>query len=96
MQSPEMNLRIEMFGNLIEDLNYWHNCCDNEEGDEELQYCEQMFIDVLSSVKEMREILLLDFEEYFNDCKFNEIPVDLGYWRVKKQLEDSTFELIRS
>lgn len=95
MQSPEMNLRIEMFGNLIEDLNYWHICCDNEESEEELQYCEQMFIDTLASVKEMREILLADFEEYLNDCKANEIPVDIGYWRVRKQLQESTFELIR-
>jgi hypothetical protein len=96
MQNPEMNLRIEMFGNLIEDLNYWHSCCDNEENEDELQYCEQMFIDTLASVKEMRQILLEDFEEYLNDCKLNEIPVDIGYWRVRKQLQESTFELIRA
>lgn len=96
MQSPEMNLRIEMFGNLIEDLNYWHNCCDNEEAEQEAEYCEQKFIETLASVKEMREILLLDFEEYFNDCKLNEIPIDIGYWRIRKQLQESTFELIRT
>ena len=91
-----MNLRIEMFGNLVEDLNYWHACCDNEESEDELEYCEQMFIDTLSSVKEMREILLDDFEEYLNDCKANQVPIDLGYWRVRKQLQESTFTLIRS
>ena len=91
-----MNLRIEMFGNLIEDLNYWHRCCENESEGDEQDYCEQMFIDTLASVKEMREILLEDFEEYINDCKSNQIPIDLGYWRVKKQLEESTFNLIRS
>ena len=90
-----MNLRIEMFGNLVEDLNHWHSCCDNEQG-EDFEYCEQMFIDTLASVREMREILLEDFEEYFNDCKANEIPVDIGYWRIRKQLEESTFSIIRT
>jgi hypothetical protein len=91
-----MNLKIEMFGNLVEDLNYWHNCCENEGTEDQIEYCEQMFIDVLSSVREMREILLNDFEEYINDCKFNQVPIDLGYWRIRKQLQESTFALIKN
>jgi hypothetical protein len=94
MQTPELTLKIEMFGNLIEELNYWHYICDHEEGDDELVYAEQMFIDALSSVREMREILLEDLNEYKMDCRANNTPIDISYHRIQKQLEESTFALI--
>ena len=95
MQKPELTLRIQMFGNLIEELNYWHYICENEGSEHEFEYAEQMFIETLDSVREMREILLEDLNEYRNDCKLHQIPIDLGYIRVQKQLEQSTFSLIR-
>lgn len=94
MQNPAMNLKIEMFGNLIEELNKWHTACDNEEGDEELQYCEQMFVDTLSAVRDMREMLLEDFNEYKVYCRTNQVPLDISYARVERQLKESTFSLV--
>jgi hypothetical protein len=85
-----------MFGNLIQELDYWRYVCEHEEDGVEFEYAEQMFIDVLSSVKEMREVLLEDLNEYRIDCKVNNTPTDLGYWRIKKQLEESTFSLYSS
>src|SRR5262245_10397927 len=70
MQNPSLTLKIEMFGNLVEELGYWHNACNNDDGsDDEFEYCEQMFLDTLAAVRDMREVLLEDFNEYRNDCK---------------------------
>lgn len=96
MQNPRLTLRIEMFGNMIEELNHWHQACDDEDGDMEIEYCEQMFVDTLHAVKEMREWLLEDLNEYRRDCELDGIPVDLSYYRIEKQLKESTFSLIRT
>lgn len=95
MQRPDLTLKIEMFGNLIEELNYWHYVCDHEESENAFEYAEQMFVDTLNSVKEMREILLEELDEYRRDCEIDNIPVDLSYYRIEKQLKESTFSLVR-
>jgi hypothetical protein len=95
MQTPEMTLRIEMFGNLIEELNYWHNACGDEEQDENLQYCEDRFIDALEAVRDLRQALLEDLQGYLYECRSNSVPIDISYYRIKKQLEESTFELVK-
>lgn len=95
MQTPELTFKIEIFGNLIEDLNYWHLSCGEDENDD-LPYCEEKFIESLRAVRDMRAVLLEELEWYLNDCRINQVPIDLSYYRIKKQLEDSTFELIRS
>lgn len=94
MQTPEMNLRIEMFGNVLEELNYWHYVCEHEEGPQEFEYAEQMFIDTLEAIRDLREVLLEDLDEYERDCKINSIPNDISYKRVQKQLKESTFALL--
>lgn len=93
MQNPSLTLKIEMFGNLIEELNYWHYVCEHEEGEAQFEYAEQMFIDTLNSVREMREILLEDLNEYKQACRTDNIPVDISYHRIEKQLKESTFAL---
>jgi hypothetical protein len=98
VQNPNLVLKINLFGNLIEELNHWHLCCDDEAryGEEdELQYCEDKFVETLEAVRDMRALLLSDLEEYVRLCKEDNEPVDLGLYRVKKQLDESTFELIR-
>ena len=84
-----------MFGNLVDELQYWQKCIEDEEvnGDsgDELDYCESMFTETLDAIREYREMLIGDLEQYVRDCKENDIPVDLGYWRIKKQLYESTF-----
>lgn len=94
MQTPELTFRIEMFGNMIEELNYWHHVCEHEEGETEFEYAEQMFTDTLNAVRELREDLLVELSDYKQYCKNNEIPVDLSYFRIEKQLKESTFALL--
>ena len=93
MQRPELTLKIEMFGNMIEELNYWNYICSHEEGENEFEYAEQMFMDTLNAVKEMREILLEELNEYKQDCRNNSIPIDISYFRIEKQLKESTFSI---
>lgn len=81
-----------MFGNLVEELGYWNDQCNQEDGNE-LIYCEQRFEDMLVSVRGMREQLLEELYEYIRDCKENNTPIDISYWRILKQLEQSTFEI---
>jgi len=95
MQRPELTLKIKMFGNLIEELNYWHYITEHEEGEQEFEYAEQMFVDTLDSVREMREILLEDLDEYKRNCELNSEPVDISYHRIQKQLKESSFSLVR-
>jgi len=95
MQNDSLTFKIEMFGNLVEELNHWHQVCDNEEHEDSFEYCEQMFIDTLNAVKEMREVLLEDFDEYKQNCKANNQPTDLSYYRIEKQLKESIFSLFR-
>jgi hypothetical protein len=88
-------MKIEMFGSLIQELDYWNYICDHEEGEAQLVYADQMFHDILSAVKEMREILLEELNEYKKHCRTNSIPIDISYHRIQKQLEESTFSLVR-
>jgi hypothetical protein len=92
MQYPELNLRIEMFGNLVDELQYWHKCISGEEGEDSLEYCEERFQDAIDACKDMRLIILEELEQYVKDCRTNDIPLDLGYYRVKRQLTESTFD----
>lgn len=98
MQIASLTFKIELFGNLIEELNYWNKSCEEEsdmgEG-EDLQYCEDKFLETLRSVRDMRAILLNDFTEYKLDCKTNGTPIDLSYYRIERQLKESSFELLR-
>jgi hypothetical protein len=92
MQYPEMTLRIEMFGNLVDELKYWHKCLEDEEGDDGIEYCEERFEDVLDACKEMRLLLIDEMEEYVTNCKTNNVPIDISYWRIKIQLNETCFE----
>lgn len=98
MQSPGMTLKIEMFGHLVEELSYWQKCCDEEAelGGEEFQYCEDEFTKVLAAIRDFRTILIEDLDIYVKNCKEDGIPIDLGYWRIKRQLEESTFSLVNN
>lgn len=93
MQSQHTNHRIEMFGNLVEELSYWNDQCNHEDGDS-LDYCETKFEETLSAVKEFREELLKELYEYIRDCNEDDIPIDISYYRILKQLEQSTFEIV--
>lgn len=91
MQRPDITFRIELFSTLIDELNDWHEACQ----DDDFEFAEEKFVETLKAVKDMREVLLEALEGYVNDCKVHRIPVDLGYWRIKKQLEESSFSVVR-
>jgi hypothetical protein len=85
-----------MFGNLIEELQYWHLSVDDEDEEGDLEYCEQKFLETLRAIRDLREALLDDLNVYIEKCKADNEPIDLAYYRIKKQLDESTFDLIRS
>lgn len=94
VQTPALTLKIELFGNLIEQLNHWQSI--GEEDDVmDLDYVEERFIETLAAIRDMRNVLLEDLEGYLHDCKVNNVPVDLNYFRIKKQLDESTFSISR-
>lgn len=89
MQNAEMTLRIEMFGNLLMELKHWHLCLDNEEGsDETFEYLENRYEEVLDAVREFKELLLVDLNEYVSNCKENDIPIDISYYRIRKEVSE--------
>jgi hypothetical protein len=94
MQTPQLTFKIEMFGNLIEELNNWQRIGE-EEDLMDSDYVEDRFVETLAAVRDMRNILLQELEEYIYDCKNTGTPVDLSYYRIKKQLAESTFSLYR-
>ena len=98
MQRPDLTFKIELFGNLVEQLNYWHQLCDGDDVDPidhgfDQDECEEEFIKTLSAIKDMREILLGELDEYKRNCKDNNEPVDLSYHRIQVQLKESNFSL---
>lgn len=92
MQSPGTTLRIEMFGNLVDELKYWHTCLSDEDSDDSIEYCEERFQDVLDACKEMRLLLIEELEDYVKDCNKSDIPIDISYWRIRRQLFETTFD----
>ncbi len=93
MQNPSLTLKIEMFGNLVDELEYWNKCCANEaDSDIQMEYCENKFKDVLDACREVRDILMVELNEYVDNCKSNQIPISLDYWRIRKQLQEVSFD----
>lgn len=86
MQNPQLTLKIELLGGLVEELAFWSN---DLKGDE---YSDNKFEEVLDAVREMREVVLEELEDYFNECKLSGEPIALNYYRVKKELERTTFQ----
>jgi hypothetical protein len=86
MERPEINLKLEMLGNLVLQLKYFS---EEFEGDEDLKILETEYDKVLASMREMRELLIEDLDEYFEYCKANNEPIYLPYWTVRKELHSS-------
>lgn len=88
MQRHALTLKIELFGHLLEELNYWASV------DDDIDLAEDKFKEVLSAIKEMREILLKDIEGYLNECRTTKEPINLNYVIVFKELKRATFSHI--
>jgi hypothetical protein len=94
VQNVHLTFKVEMFGNLIEELSSWQRI--GEEDDlMDADYIEDRFVETLAAVRDMRDILLKEFEEYERTCKLDNVPIDLSYYRIHKQLKESTFSLYR-
>lgn len=89
MERPDLTFKIEIFGNLVEELGYWAE----EANSGGIDLAEDKFDEVLEAVKEMRGILLEDLNEYERYCKDNNEPIFLSYRVIKKELEKHTFEI---
>ena len=89
MERPDLTLKIEIFGNLVEELGYWAD----ESNNDGLDIAEDKFDEVLEAVQAMRQILLEDLNEYERNCKVNNEPIFLSYRVIKKELEKHTFEI---
>lgn len=88
MQNPEMNLRIEMFGNLLQDLTHWNRCLEYEEDSDSLEYLENRYEEVRVALKEFRDLLIEELTDYVEECKRYNTPIDLGYYRVRRELQN--------
>ena len=93
MQKPEITLQIELFGNLVEELNYCSDLCDIEEEEfgQAIEETEERFYEVLAAVREMRDTLSNMMREYRNECEEFDIPIDINYHRIYKQLKETSF-----
>jgi hypothetical protein len=88
MEKPELELKIQMLGNLLDQLNYYSDM--EFDGIEEV---EADFDAVVAALKELRELLLGELDEYFADRKANNEPIYLPYWTIRKELREATFEV---
>lgn len=89
MERPDLTFKIEIFGNLVDELGYWAT----ESNENDIEIAEIKFDETLAAVKEMRSLLLEDLEEYERNCKLNNEPIFLSYRVIKKELEKHTFEI---
>lgn len=89
MERPDLTFKIELFGNLVEELGYWAE----ESNNGGIELAEEKFDETLAAVKEMRGLLLEDLNEYERNCKLNNEPIFLSYRVIKKELEKHTFEI---
>lgn len=91
MQDQEIVARIEMFGGLLLELKHWHLCLENEEGEEPLEYLESRYNETLDVCREFRLLLIMELNEYVENCKRDNEPIDISFYRIKKDLEQNPF-----
>ena len=91
MQDQEIVARIEMFGGLLLELKHWHLCLENEEGESPLEYLESRYNETLDVCREFRLLLIMELNEYVENCKRYNEPIDISFYRIKKDLEQNPF-----
>ena len=86
MEVADLTFKIEVLGHLLEELHLWSN---EEEG---VAYADKKFEETLAAVKEMRDIVLNDLEEYFKHAKDNNEPIYLPYFQIRRDLQRAEFD----
>lgn len=85
MEKPSLTLKIELLGQLLEELNYLGNEPD------EIEFIDEEFDDVLAAAAELKTVVLTDLEEYFKYVKDNNEPVYLPYKIIQRDLRNAKF-----
>lgn len=85
MEKPELTFKIEMMGNLIYQLRY----IQTQFEDSGLEIVDNEFDRTMEALKEMKELVLRELDEYIEHCKANNEPVYLPYWTVRKELRQA-------
>jgi hypothetical protein len=80
MSDPDLDFKIEILGHLLEELHLWSL---EEEG---VAFADKKFDETLAAVKEMKDVVLNDLEEYFRYVKANNEPTYLPYYQIRKDL----------
>jgi len=87
MEKPEINFKLELLANLMQQLSYWAQ----EPSYVDEQTSELEFDRTLAAIYDMREALIEDLDGYFEHCKTNNEPIYLPYWTVRKELRQYRF-----
>jgi|GEM_PF-3834617 hypothetical protein len=85
MENPSLTLKIELLGQLLEELNYLGN------EPEEIEFIDEEFDDVLAAATELKGVVLDELEEYFNHAKRNNEPIYLPYKIIQRDLRNAKF-----
>lgn len=87
MENPVITLKLNLLGDLVQQLN----AIAREFPDDEVDAIDEEFDEILEVIRRLRIEILGDLDEYFNDIKANNEPVYLPYWTVRRELQETVF-----
>ena len=87
MENPVITLKLNLLGDLVQQLN----AIAREFPDDEVDAINEEFDEILEVIRRLRTEILGDLDEYFRDSKANNEPVYLPYWTVRRELEETVF-----
>lgn len=85
MTKEDIVFKIEILGHLLEELHYW------SEQEQDLDLADERFDEALAAVKEMREIVLTDLEDYFEYIKESGEPIYLPFVQIRRDIKNANF-----
>lgn len=89
MYSPLIHSRIERVGIIIERIKELDNEFDIIDDESEFQNYEEERKELVDELDEAGADCLILLESYFEDCKEEDIPVYIDYYRVYRALLES-------
>lgn len=87
MENPVITLKLNLLGDLVQQLN----AIAREFPDDEVDAIDEEFDEILEVIRRLRTEILGDLDEYFRDIKANNEPIYLPYWTVRRELEETVF-----
>lgn len=87
MNNPVCDSNIIILNNILSDIYSLAEILRNASLDiETQQITEKEIFDKYAELEELKPTMKKQFEEYFQFCKENNIPVFLNYYRIYKEL----------